>query len=113
MQQSARLHRGALRSLSNPEGACPSLVFTGMAHLQPQLLGQDQRATALREPHPLPQPDREEERPLVPPPTAVTLLPSSHSPIEHLKDNSYLVVHPEHPNLAETAEESSKGCFVS
>lgn len=38
---------------------------------------------------------------------------ASHSPIEHLEDNSYLVVYPEHPNLAEAAEESGKGCFMS
>lgn len=54
-----------------------------------------------------PQPGSEEEQ--RPP----LLFWSSHSPVEHLEDNSYLVIYPEHPNLAEAAEESSEGCFMS
>lgn len=87
-----------------------------MAHLQPPLWRTGpENPQAPRDPsNSLPQPGRDEERDhSLPLPQQFPLLPASHSPIEHLKDNGYLVVHPEHPNLAETAEESNKSCFVS
>lgn len=34
------------------------------------------------------------------------------SPVEHLEDNGYLVIHPQYSDLAEAAEESSEGCLM-
>lgn len=46
------------------------------------------------------------------PGTASSLPFEGPSPIKHLEDNSHLVVYPEHPDLAETTEESGKGSLM-
>lgn len=80
-------------------------------------MGQDQRTDATWENPPARCPPSHSDGERDPPRSSShgqpPLLLSSHSPVKHCKDNGYLVVHPEHPNLAETTEESSKGCFVS
>lgn len=107
-----RKHWQSVRDISFPCSSLKlnlSVLLSWVPHPQPGL-DEDgpKEETGAQEspPAPCPQCDSDEEE-------RDPHCPSSHSPIEHLEDDSYLVVYPEHPNLAEAAEESGKGCFMS